>query len=281
MTMIFRHGFFHGDPHPANILVLEPERIGLVDFGLTGKLTDDDMSKLTRLFIDAAAENVEALPKRLADLGVRYPKEREEQFTGELRELFYRYYGASVADIDPIQVIREAFGLIYSMNLKLPTRFVMLDKAIATLGSVGVELYPDFNVFEVAKPYARDLMLERFTPRRIASRARRESIRLTQMAVDLPYQIHDTLEQVRDGQIEVGFVHKGLDDLLAKLDTLFNRLVIALVVTGGLIGSSLIGIFAKSGPHILGLHIVAFFGFVLSSILGVWLLWGVVRSGRL
>jgi ubiquinone biosynthesis protein len=281
MTMIFRNGYFHGDPHPANVMVLTPERVGLVDFGLTGKLTDDDMTKLTRLFIDAASENIEMLPKRLADLGVRYPKEREEQFVGELRELYYRYYGASLQEIDPIQVIREAFALIYSMNLRLPTRFVMLDKAIATLGSVGVELYPDFNVFEVAKPYARDLMLERFTPRRMASRARREGWRLTQMAYELPYQIHDTLEQVRDGQIEVGFVHKGLDDLLAKLDTLFNRIVIALVVTGGLIGSSLIGIFAKSGPHILGIHIVAAFGFFMSAVLGVWLLWGVVRSGRL
>jgi ubiquinone biosynthesis protein len=281
MTMIFRNGYFHGDPHPANILVLTPERIGLVDFGLTGKLTDDDMSKLTRLFIDAASENIEMLPKRLADLGVRYPKEREEQFVAALRELYYRYYGASLQEIDPIQVIREGFNLIYSMNLRLPTRFVMLDKAIATLGSVGVELYPDFNVFEIAKPYARDLMLERFTPRRIAARARREGWRLTQMAAELPYQIHETLEQVRDGQIEVGFVHKGLDDLLAKLDTLFNRLVIALVVTGGLIGSSLIGIFAKSGPHLLGLHIVAAFGFFLSAVLGAWLLWSVVRSGRL
>jgi ubiquinone biosynthesis protein len=281
MTMIFRNGFFHGDPHPANVMVLAPDRIGLVDFGLTGKLTDDDMSKLTRLFIDAASENIEMLPKRLADLGVRYPKEREEQFVGELREMYYRYYGASLQEIDPIQVIREAFTLIYAMNLRLPTRFVMLDKAIATLGSVGVELYPDFNVFEVAKPYARDLMLERFTPRRIASRARREGWRLTQMAADLPYQIHDTLEQVRDGQIEVGFVHKGLDDLLAKLDTLFNRLVIALVVVGGLIGSSLIGIFAKAGPHVLGLHVVAAFGFFMSAVLGVWLLWSVVRSGRL
>ena len=81
--------------------------------------------------------------------------------------------------------------------------------------------------------------------------------------------------------MEVGFVHKGLDDLLAKLDTLFNRLVIALVVTGGLIGSSLIGIFAKNGPHILGLHVISVLGFGLSAILGVWLLWGVVRSGRL
>jgi ubiquinone biosynthesis protein len=282
MTMIFRNGFFHGDPHPANILVLDGgHTIGLVDFGLAGKLTDADMTKLTRLFIDAASENIDMLPSRLFDLGVRYPKEREDEFVAELRDLYYRYYGASLKEIDPVQVIREAMGLIYSMNLRLPTRFVMLDKAIATLGSVGIELYPDFNVFEVAKPYARDLMLERFTPRRIAIRARRESWRYTQMALELPYQIHDTLEQVRDGQIEVGFVHKGLDDLMAKLDTLFNRLVIALVVTGGLIGSSLIGIFAKSGPHVLGLHVVSVLGFLLSAILGVWLLWGVIRSGRL
>jgi ubiquinone biosynthesis protein len=157
----------------------------------------------------------------------------------------------------------------------------MLDKAIATLGSVGIELYPDFNVFEVAKPYARDLLIERFTPRRMASRARREGWKLTQMAAEFPYQVHETLEQVRDGQIEVGFVHKGLDEFMAKLDVLFNRLVIALVVTGGLIGSSLIGIFAKSGPHVLGLHIVSVLGFGLSAVLGVWLLWSVLRSGRL
>jgi ubiquinone biosynthesis protein len=281
MTMIFRHGFFHGDPHPANIMVLSPERIGLVDFGLSGKLTDDDMSRLTRLFIDAANANIEALPKRLSDLGVRYPREREEEFVDRLSVLYQRYYGASLAEIDPIQVIREAFGLIYAMNLRLPTRFVMLDKAIATLGSVGVELYPDFNVFEVAKPYARDLLVERFKPSRIAARARRESWKLAGMAADLPYQIHETLEQVRDGQIEVGFVHKGLEDLLAKLDVLFNRLVIALVVTGGLIGSSLIGIFAKTGPHVLGLHVISVLGFGLSAVLGVWLLWSVVRSGRI
>jgi ubiquinone biosynthesis protein len=281
MTMIFRHGFFHGDPHPANIMVLSPERIGLVDFGLAGKLTDDDMSKLTRLFIDAANENVDILPRRLADLGVRYPKEREAEFISQLHELYQRYYGASLSEIDPIQIIREAFQLIYSMNLRLPTRFVMLDKAIATLGSVGVELYPDFNVFEVAKPYARDLLVERFTPKRILARARREGWQLASMAADLPYQVHETLEQVRDGQIEVGFVHKGLDEFMAKLDVLFNRLVIALIVTGGLIGSSLIGIFAKTGPHLLGLHVVSVLGFGLSAVLGAWLLWSVVRSGRL
>jgi ubiquinone biosynthesis protein len=281
MTMIFRHGFFHGDPHPANVLVFSPERIGLVDFGQAGRLTDEDVSKATGLFIDIANENIEALPKRLSELGVRYPKEREEEFTAEIRDFFYRYYGASLAEIDPQQVIREVFAVIYRMNLHLPTRFVLLDKAIATLASVGIELSPDFNVFEVATPYARSLLLSRYTPARIASRARRESINLARIAGELPYQVHDILEEVRDGQIEVGFVHKGLDEFMGKLDVAFNRLVVALIVASGLIGSSLLGIFAEEGPQILGLHALSVLGFVLSGILGAWLLWGVVRSGRL
>jgi len=281
MTMIFRHGFFHGDPHPANILVLSPERIGLVDFGLAGRLTDRDLSKLTRLFIDAINENVEALPKRLAELGVRYPREREQEFVSELHAIYARYYGASLREIDPMQVIREAFALIYRMNMRLPTRYVLLDKAVATVGAVGVDLYPDFNVFEVARPYARSLMLERFTPERVLRRANREGWQLAHIARELPYQVHDTFEQVRHGQIEVGFVHKGLDEFMHKLDVLANRLVIALVVTGGLIGSSLIGILSNASPLLLGINVISFVGFIFSGVLGLWLLWSVIRSGRL
>jgi ubiquinone biosynthesis protein len=282
MTMIFRHGFFHGDPHPANIFVLEGgAAVGLVDFGQVGKLTDEDMSRLTGLFIDAANERVEALPRRLAELGVRFPRDREEEFGEELRDVYYRYYGVSLAEIDPLQVIREAFEVIYRMNLRLPTRFVLLDKAIATLASVGIELYPEFNVFEVAKPYARNLMIERFSPERMLARAQSETRELVRIAAEVPHQLHDILDELRDGQIDVGFVHKGLDDFMHKVDVAFNRLVVALIVVGGLIGSSLIGIFATHGPFVFGVNFLSFIGFLLSGALGVWLLWGVIRSGRL
>jgi ubiquinone biosynthesis protein len=282
MAMIFRHGFFHGDPHPSNIMVLEQtEQIGLVDFGTAGALAADDTPKLTGLFIDAVNQNIEALPKRLAALGVRYPKEKEEEFVHELRDVFYRYYGARLSEIDPIQVIREAFSLIYRMHLKLPTRFVLLDRAIATLGSVGMELYPDFNVFEVAKPYARELMIERFTPQRVVARTQKEARTYVRMMLELPHQLHDTLEQVRDGQIEVGFRHEGLDALIHRLDLVFNRLVIAVVAVGGGLSSALIGIFAEEGPQVFGLHFLSVLGFSLSALLGLWLVWAVVRSGRL
>jgi ubiquinone biosynthesis protein len=167
------------------------------------------------------------------------------------------------------------------MNLRLPTRFVLLDKAIATLGSVGIELYPDFNVFEVARPYARRLLVDRFTPRRAAARARQETRYLARAVSRVPYQVSDFLEELRDGQIEIGFRHKGLDVLSRRLDILVNRMVIALVAVGGVIGSALIGVFAEAGPQVFGLNAIAFAGFGLSALLGAWLVWGVIRSGRI
>src|SRR6188472_367517 len=213
MAMIFRHAFFHGDPHPSNILHLDDGRLGLIDFGLAGRLTDLDMARLTRLFVDAATENVSALPRRLTDLGVRYPREREEELRSRLEELYYRYYGSRLSDIDPIEAIREGLTLIYAMNLRLPTRFVILDKAIATLGSVAAEVYPDFNVFEVARPYAKHLIAERYSPRRVALRARAEVQDIAELALEVPRQVHDILNELRDGELEVRISNPGIDDL--------------------------------------------------------------------
>jgi ubiquinone biosynthesis protein len=281
MTMIFRHAFFHGDPHPANILHLVDGRLGLVDFGLAGRLTETDMVRLTALFVDAATENVGALPRRLADLGVRYPREREDELRSRLEELYYRYYGARLSEIDPIEAIREGLGLIYAMNLRLPTRFVILDKAIATLGSVAAEVYPDFNVFEVARPYARQLIADRFSPRRLAHRARREVQELGEIALEVPRQVHDVLNEMRDGEFSMRITNPGVDDLAHHIDVSMNRIAVALVILGGLIGSSLIGVLAEEGPQVLGLHVLSVVGFLLAGAFGVWLVWGVIRSGRL
>ncbi len=112
-------------------------------------------------------------------------------------------------------------------------------------------------MFEVAKPYARELILERFTPRRIAMRARQQGTDYARILFELPYQVHDTLEQVRDGQVEIGFRHQGLEDLFTRLDHIFNRLVIAIVVASGLMGSAILGIFVEDGPQLFGLHFLS------------------------
>ena len=281
MEMIFRHGFFHADPHPANIICLPEGPIGLIDFGQAGRFSDEDLSRLTALFIDAVNENVEMLPRRLADLGVRFPREREAEFVAELGEVYDRYYGAGLSEIDPLQLVREGFALISRMNLELPTRFVLLDKAIATVGAVGAELYPAFNVFDVARPYAKELMRERFSPDRVLRRVTRETRAYGNILAEAPHQVHDVLEELRDGQVEIGFRHEGLDNLSRRLDLVFNRLVIAVIAVGGIVGSAILGAFTEGGPQVFGIHVLAIAGFSLAGLLGLWVAWAVLRSGRL
>jgi ubiquinone biosynthesis protein len=157
----------------------------------------------------------------------------------------------------------------------------MLDKAIATLASVGQEVYPEFNVFEVAKPYARRLLVDRFHPRVVSQRARAEVLALGSVARELPYQVSDILENLRQGTFQVRIENPGIDELDDHIDKATNRIAVALVIVGGLLGSAMIGVFAESGPHALGINLLALAGFVVSGVFGIWLVWGILRHGRL
>jgi ubiquinone biosynthesis protein len=86
---------------------------------------------------------------------------------------------------------------------------------------------------------------------------------------------------MRDGTFQVRIENPGFDELDEHIDQASNRLSVALVVLGGLVGSSIVGVFAAEGPQVLGLHLLSFIGFVLSGIFGVWLIWGILRHSRL
>ena len=115
----------------------------------------------------------------------------------------------------------------------------------------------------------------------MAIRARAEVQDIAELALEVPRQVHDILNELRDGELEVKISNPGIDDLAHHMDVSVNRIAVALVILGGLVGSSLIGVLAKDGPHLLGLHLLSVVGFVISGAFGLWLLWGVLRSGRL
>ncbi len=136
-------------------------------------------------------------------------------------------------------------------------------------------------MFEVAEPYATELVARRYSPEALAQRGRTELASYGSVVLDLPYQVHDMLEKFRDGEIDVRVSYPGLDRLLSASDVMFNRLVIAIVIAGALVGSSLIGRSANGGVHIFGVHILAFIGFVTAFIMGIVLVVSILRSGRL
>ena len=280
LKQIFVHGFFHGDPHPANILLLENGAIGLVDFGIAGRLTADDRQNIINLFVDVTNEKIEDIPKRLSALGVDFHEEKEAQFVVELRDLFAKYYGARLQDLDPVSVFRDIFSTIYRLKLKLPTQYLLLDKAMATLEGIASQLYPSFNVLEFARPYARSFIRNRYHPQNLAARGSREVERYVGVLMDFPYQMHDTFEMLRKGEVRINFVHRNLEDFSRRLTILTNRMVVAIVLSSLILGSSIIGLFAQGGPRLLGISVFALFGFMVSGFFGLWLVVGIIRSGR-
>jgi ubiquinone biosynthesis protein len=133
---------------------------------------------------------------------------------------------------------------------------------------------------EAAAEAGGELISRHRDPRYVAARTARRLAQSDTYA-EYPRQVHNLLNELKDGEIEVVFRHRGLDDLISKVDILANRLVFALLIAALIIGSSLLGIFSENGVRILGVSIFGLIGFVIAAILGLALLIGIVRSGRL
>ena len=256
-------------------------RLGLVDFGIIGRIGHDDLAHVTDLFLDAMRQNVDVLPRRLRDLGVQYSLEDEDGLRLAMRELFAKYYGARVSDVDPLEVLQDLFRTIYQLRLRLPAKFVLLDKTIAMLEGVGRGVYAQFNVFETARPYARRLMAARASPAALAGRGVEKAQQAVGLVAELPEQVHDVLERLRRGEAEIRFVHHGLEAIVARLGVIANRLVLAVMIAALIVGSSLLAVFADRGPRIMGLQVFGVGGFVVAVVFGLWLMIAILRSGRL
>jgi ubiquinone biosynthesis protein len=281
--MAFEDGFFHGDPHPGN-LVLTPEgELALLDFGMVGFMSRGDIEALSRLFIAVMQRDAAAALRGLEGLGLRYAPEVREDLEQELREFLYKYSGLSVGEVTLGQALSELISLIRRYRLSVPPVFPLLTKALVTAEGLSRSIDPTINVYEIARPYASRLLRERYEPGFLLARSQERALEYARYLEDYPEQVRQLLTELEDGELEVKFNHSGLDALGGQVDVLANRLVFAVVTGALLIGSSLLGAFARGGPQVpyLGVPLVAFIGFSLALVMATLLLAVIFRSRRL
>jgi ubiquinone biosynthesis protein len=281
LEMVFTHGIFHGDPHPANIIVRDDGSLGLVDFGVVGRLSEEDLAHITELFINVVNQDIEGVAGRLWDLGVRWTPDDDERVRQELRDLFSRYYGSRLDEVDPVSVIEDVFHAVYRLRLRLPTKFIVLQKAIVTLEGVGATVYPQFNAIELARPYARRLLAKRLSPLGVAGRLRDRGEHYAALAQEVPESLAEILRLLRRGQLEVKVAPRGLDPVFARIARVTNRIVVAVIIAALLLGSSILWVFSGTGAGLYGARIGGFLGYVLAVVFGVWVLIAILRHGRL
>jgi ubiquinone biosynthesis protein len=281
--MAFEDGFFHGDPHPGNLILTPQGELALLDFGMVGFMSRGDIEALSRLFIAVIQRDAAAVLRGLEGLGVRYSTEVRGALVQELREFLYKYSGLSVGEVTLGQALSELISLVRRYRLSMPPVFPLLTKALVTAEALARSIDPTINVYEVAQPYARRLLLERYEPGFLFERSQERAVEYARYLEELPDQVRQLLTELEDGELEVKLNNRGLDELIGEVDVLANRLVFAIVTGGLLIGSSLIGAFATGGLQVpvLGVPLVAFVGFTLALVMAAILLTVIYRSRRL
>ena len=281
--MAFEDGFFHGDPHPGNLILTPEGNLALLDFGMVGYMSRGDIEALSRLFIAVVRRDGAAALRGLESLGVRYTAEVRGDLVRDLQEFLNKYSGLSVGEVTLGQALSELISLARRYRLRVPPVFPLLTKALVTAEGLARAIDPTINVYEVARPYARRLLLERYDPDAVLAGARERALEYARYAEDYPEQVRQLLAEVADGELEVQLRHGGLDELVGKVDVLANRLVFAVVTGALLLGSCMLGAFEHGGTPLpyLGVPIVSFVGFTLALIMGSVVLGIIFRSRRL
>jgi ubiquinone biosynthesis protein len=188
-----------------------------------------------------------------------------------------------VGEVTLGQALSELIALARRYRVRMPPVFPLLTKALVTAEGLARSIDPTINVYEIARPYARRLLSQRYRPHVLAESAAERSLEYARYLEEYPEQIRQLLGELADGELEVQLKHGGLDELVGEVDVLANRLVFAVVTAALLVGSSMMGAFDVGGPSIplLGVPLVAFIGFTLALILASLLFIIIYRSKRL
>ena len=281
--MAFEDGFFHGDPHPSNLLLTPDGNLALLDFGMVGYMSQGDIEALSSLFIAVIQRDASAALRGLERLGVTYATEIRGDLVQDLREFLNKYSGLSVGEVTLGQALSQLVALARRYRLRMPPVFPLLTKALITAEGLARSIDSTINVYEVARPYAQRLLSKRYKPEAVLDVTQERALEYARYAEELPEQIRLILTEFSDGEIEVQLEHSGLDDLFGSMDVLANRLVFAVITAALFIGSAMLGAFDVAGPHVplFGAPLISLFGFTLSLILTVILFTTIFRSGRL
>ncbi|MDD5557010.1 MAG: AarF/UbiB family protein [bacterium] len=280
LRQVFVDRFFHADPHPGNLSVLPDGCIALVDFGMVGRLDGDLLEHLARVVLAVADHDAARAARSLLRLRTSDEEIDEEAFRSDLAFTIEGYAGRPLREIDLGRIINETVYIAARYRIRMPPDLVLLGKAVVAVEGTGRVLDPDFDMVAAARGFAREFILSRFRPAHVRDRLEQVAEDLVFFLRDLPGDLQSIVKKATQGRLKMEFQHRGLDTFIGEMDKSSNRLSFGIIVAALIVGSSLITLSDK-GPHLLGVPVLGIAGFLLAGLLGLWLIFGIVRSGRL
>jgi ubiquinone biosynthesis protein len=282
LQMIFKHGFYHADPHPGNILLLPDGSLGVIDFGMVGRISEQLREDVESMLVAIVNRDVPMLTSLIKHIGSCPVALNEGALSNDIADFVGQYATQVLSQFDMSGALKDFIEIVRRYQITLPAEASMLIKTLVSLEGTAQLLNPEFSLMEVMQPFQRMLLIRRLSPSRQMRKARRFYMQMEQLVDNLPQRLSNILEQVQTGRFDVHLDHR-------RLGPTVNRLVMGLMTSALFLGSALMLsyqvaplMFPSPGWWgIKDLSMLGVIGCLLSIMMGLRLMWAIRNSGNL
>ncbi|MGE5454641.1 MAG: ABC1 kinase family protein [Methylocystaceae bacterium] len=277
-SQYYDHGFFHADPHPGNLAVAPGEKIIFYDFGQVGVVDQYIKEQTVDLVLAMSRYDASGVVRTLVNIGSSGEPVAREELQRDISRLQKKYYGVPMARINLGEAISELIDVSMRHQIRIPAELSMVAKMGMTVEGLVTQLDPHLSIVEVAEPLARRVILGRLKPSRVKNDVRDLLLDGIGLAREFPRQAHSLITQLEEGDLKIRLEHSNLRRLINTMDIIANRIALAIITGSIIMGTSLL---AKQGYnaswHGISLVVVGFF---FAVVLGMFLIYSIIRSGR-
>jgi ubiquinone biosynthesis protein len=289
---LMEFGFFHADPHPGNVIVMYDGRVSLVDFGITGYLDEELMRQIANIFLGYAEHDYDLVMEAFLEAGLLDEETIDlESFRVDLKDVSEAFYGRSLRSISVKDVYDQIIQLALKYHIQLPRNLLLVLKTFVQTEALGKIQESDANILEFTKPYAKDLLQRGYDAKKMFRNIGRDTRYMSKYAKVMPKFAHDILRQVARGKQRIEVWHEGFQQFDTKLEKGLNRLTVGLIISASILAAALVLNSAQKvlvvSIKFLGLDqipltaLLGIIGYVIATILGIWLIIAIYRSGKL
>ncbi|MDY6876763.1 MAG: AarF/ABC1/UbiB kinase family protein [Chloroflexota bacterium] len=273
-------GFFHADPHPGNLVVMQDEVIGAMDFGMVGYLGQHERAELMRLYIAAVQLDDEGIVDQLIRMGSAAERVNRAGLRQDVARMLRKYQGVSLKAINTSEIIEEAMSITFRHHLHMPSEYWLLGKTLGMIEGVGLKLDPDLDVFAVSEPYVRRFVWQMAFPRSWGPSLLKGVSGWAELLGLIPRVSAQLLTRAEAGGLELTVNVGELDRALARLDRLGNRISISMLLAALIVGLALLIPAFRLAEQGGWATILVVLGFGGASLLGLWLIYSIWRSRK-
>jgi ubiquinone biosynthesis protein len=283
LKQILVEGYFHGDPHPGNVLALPGDNIVFLDFGMVGRLSSEMKNNLATLVIALMRKKTDDVVKSIMQMGIVPENIDVMSLRADVDRLYEKYYDVALSTTSLAQVIGDLFGVAYRHHIRIPSDLTLLGKTLLTMEGMVVKLDPEISILKVAEPFGKRLLMERYDPKNVAGSVWDQLLEMGGFVNDLPKTLNEISLLLKKGKVKQEISFPDSDRILNKLNRISNRIAFSIsllsfsiIFMGLIIGSTLSG---KTSTFLLKIPTVEI-GFGVTVFMFLFLIYSIFKSGK-